>query len=299
MKFAVTGASGLIGSAFAKAATTRGDEVLKLVRRKPNNAREVFWDPETGQIDHSLLEGVDAIVHLAGARVWEKRWNKKFKKEILQSRVKSTKLIAQTIARMNRPPKVLVSASAIGYYGDTANTLVDENAPAGTGFLAEVCLAWEAAAKPAKEYGVRVVHPRTGLVLSRKGGLLKKLYPLFFFGLGGKMGNGKQYWSCLSLNDQVRALFHLVENEKISGGVNLVMPEAITNKEFVQTLGRVMKRPTLLAVPALALKIALGEFSSEVLGSVRVAPGKLIVNDFKFDETNLASALKLAIKKSS
>ncbi|MFY9326353.1 MAG: TIGR01777 family oxidoreductase, partial [Candidatus Nanopelagicales bacterium] len=216
---------------------------------------------------------------------------------ILDSRVNSTKLIVKAIARMHRPPKVLVSASAIGFYGDTAESSVDENAPAGTGFLAEVCLAWEAAAKPAKQYGVRVVHPRTGLVLSRKGGLLKKLYPLFFFGLGGKIGNGKQFWSCISLNDQVRVLFHLIENEKISGGVNLVMPEAVTNKEFVKTLGKIMKRPTIFSVPAIALKIALGEFSSEVLGSIKVAPSKLIVNDFQFDESNLTSALQIATKK--
>lgn len=297
MKIAVTGASGLIGSAFVKAANARGDEVLKLVRRKPKTADEIFWDPTTGQIDHLLLDGVDAIVHLAGAGVGERRWSEKYKKEILDSRVNSTKLIVKAIARMHRPPKVLVSASAIGFYGDTAESSVDENAPAGTGFLAEVCLAWEAAAKPAKQYGVRVVHPRTGLVLSRKSGLLKKLYPLFFFGLGGKMGNGKQFWSCISLNDQVRALLHLIENEKISGGVNLVMPEAVTNKEFVKTLGKIMKRPTIFSVPAIALKIALGEFSSEVLGSIKVAPSKLIVNDFQFDESNLTSALQIATKK--
>lgn len=297
MKIAVTGASGLIGSAFVKAANARGDEVLKLVRRKPKTPDEIFWDPTTGQIDHLLLDGVDAIVHLAGAGVGERRWSEKYKKEILDSRVNSTKLIVKAIARMHHPPKVLVSASAIGFYGDTAESSVDENAPAGTGFLAEVCLAWEAAAKPAKQYGVRVVHPRTGLVLSRKGGLLKKLYPLFFFGLGGKMGNGKQFWSCISLNDQVRALFHLIENEKISGGVNLVMPEAVTNKEFVKTLGKIMKRPTIFSVPAIVLKIALGEFSSEVLGSIKVAPSKLIVNDFQFDESNLTSALQIATKK--
>jgi len=297
VKIAVTGASGLIGSAFVKAANARGDEVLKLVRRKPKTADEIFWDPTTGQIDHLLLDGVDAIVHLAGAGVGERRWSEKYKKEILDSRVNSTKLIVKAIARMHRPPKVLVSASAIGFYGDTAESSVDENAPAGTGFLAEVCLAWEAAAKPAKQFGVRVVHPRTGLVLSRKSGLLKKLYPLFFFGLGGKMGNGKQFWSCISLNDQVRALLHLIENEKISGGVNLVMPEAVTNKEFVKTLGKIMKRPTIFSVPAIALKIALGEFSSEVLGSIKVAPSKLIVNDFQFDESNLTSALQIATKK--
>lgn len=297
MKIAVTGASGLIGSAFVKAANARGDEVLKLVRRKPKTPDEIFWDPTTGQIDHLLLDEVDAIVHLAGAGVGEQRWSEKYKKEILDSRVNSTKLIVKAIARMHRPPKVLVSASAIGFYGDTAESSVDENAPAGTGFLAEVCLAWEAAAKPAKQYGVRVVHPRTGLVLSRNGGLLKKLYPLFFFGLGGKMGNGRQFWSCISLNDQVRALFHLIENEKISGGVNLVMPEAVTNKEFIKTLGKIMRRPTIFSVPATALKIALGEFSSEVLGSIKVAPSKLIVNDFQFDESNLFSALQIATKK--
>lgn len=296
MKIAVSGSSGLIGSAFVKAAEARGDEVIRLVRRKPKTAQEVYWNPKTGEIDHLLLDGLDAIVHLAGAGVGDHRWSEKYKKEIYSSRVDSTRLIVKAISKMHKPPKVLVSASAIGYYGDTGSQLVDENAPAGSGFLAEVCLAWEAAAKPAKEFGVRIVHPRTGLVLSRKGGLLRKLYPIFFFGLGGKMGNGKQYWSCISLNDEVRALFHLIENEKISGGVNLVMPEAPTNSEFVKTLGKTMKRPTLFSVPAIALKIALGEFSSEVLGSVRVAPGKLIVNNFNFENNDLSSALHIAIK---
>lgn len=296
MKIAVSGSSGLIGSAFVKAAEARGDEVIRLVRRKPKTAQEVYWNPKTGEIDHLLLDGLDAIVHLAGAGVGDHRWSEKYKKEIYSSRVDSTRLIVKAISKMHKPPKVLVSASAIGYYGDTGSQLVDENAPAGSGFLAEVCLAWEAAAKPAKEFGVRIVHPRTGLVLSRKGGLLRKLYPIFFFGLGGKMGNGKQYWSCISLNDEVRALFHLIENEKISGGVNLVMPEAPTNSEFVKTLGKTMKRPTLFSVPAIALKIALGEFSSEVLGSVRVAPGKLIVNNFNFENKDLSSALHIALK---
>jgi len=296
MKIAVSGSSGLIGSAFVKAAEARGDEVIRLVRRKPKTAQEVYWNPKTGEIDHLLLDGLDAIVHLAGAGVGDHRWSEKYKKEIYSSRVDSTRLIVKAISKMHKPPKVLVSASAIGYYGDTGSQLVDENAPAGSGFLAEVCLAWEAAAKPAKEFGVRIVHPRTGLVLSRKGGLLRKLYPIFFFGLGGKMGHGKQYWSCISLNDEVRALFHLIENEKISGGVNLVMPEAPTNSEFVKTLGKTMKRPTLFSVPAIALKIALGEFSSEVLGSVRVAPGKLIVNNFNFENNDLSSALHIAIK---
>lgn len=296
MKLAVSGASGLIGSVFVKAAENSGDEVLRLVRRKPKTAQEVYWNPKTGEIDHLLLDDLDAIVHLAGAGVGDRRWSEKYKKEIYSSRVDSTRLIVKAISKMHRPPKVLVSASAIGYYGDTASKQVDENHPAGSGFLAEVCVAWEAAAKPAKDFGVRVVHPRTGLVLSRKGGLLKKLYPIFFFGLGGKMGNGKQYWSCISLHDQVRALFHLIENEKISGGVNLVMPEAVTNKEFVKTLGKTLKRPTFFAVPAIALKIALGEFSSEVLGSVRVAPSKLIVNDFSFEDADLPSALQHAIK---
>jgi uncharacterized protein len=297
MKIAVTGASGLIGKAFVQAAEARGDEVVRLVRRKPTNAQEVFWDPKKQQIDHLLLDGLDAIVHLAGAGVGDKRWSEKYKKEIYNSRVNSTKLIVQAISKMHKPPKVLVSASAIGYYGDTKDKLVDENALAGEGFLAEVCQAWEAAAKGAKQYGVRVVHPRTGLVLSRNGGLMKKLYPLFYFALGGKMGKGNQYWSCISLNDEVRALFHLIENEKLSGGVNLVMPTAVTNLEFVKTLGKILRRPTLLAVPAFALKIALGEFSSEVLGSVRVAPGKLIVTDFVFEQPDLALALHQATQK--
>ena len=234
-------------------------------------------------------------MHLAGAGVGDHRWTKKYKKEILNSRVNSTETLANAIVNLRTPPSVFVSGSAMGYYGDTGDVAVDENAGLGEGFLSDVVFNWEYAAQRVRTNNIRVVHPRTGLVMSKRGGLLKKVLPLFRFGLGGRLGNGKQYWSYISLEDEVRAIFHLIDDVRLTGGVNLTNPSPVTNAEFTKALSSVVNKPAFFNVPGFALKIALGEFSVEVLGSSRVLPSKLNASGFKFNHSDILSTLNSAI----
>ena len=290
LRIAVTGASGLIGTALVAHLRADGHEVLRLVRRPAGAADEVTWDPVAGTVDLGRLAGVHAVVHLAGAGVGEHRWTAAYRKVILDSRVQGTGTIARAVAELDPAPGVLVSASAIGFYGDTGSRAVDETAPRGAGFLAEVVEAWEAAAEPARVAGVRVVHPRSGLVMARSGGAWARLLPLFRLGLGGRLGNGRQYWSYITLQDEVRALTHLLDSE-LAGPVNLTAPEPATNAEITKAMGASLHRPTLLPVPAIALKTVLGEFSSEVLGSARVRPARLLADGFTFLHPDLVSAV--------
>jgi uncharacterized protein (TIGR01777 family) len=296
MKIVITGSSGLIGSALVRECEKRNLEVVKLVRRVPKHENESQWEPSKGKLDSSVLEKATAIVHLAGAGVGDHRWTKKYKKLILDSRVNSTKTLANAIVNLKTPPSVFVSGSAIGFYGDTADLAVDENAGLGEGFLSDVVFNWEYAAQRVRNNKIRVVHPRTGLVMSRRGGLLKKILPLFKLGLGGKLGNGKQYWSYISLEDEIRAIFHLIDDVRLTGGVNLTNPNPVTNAEFTKSLSSVTNRPAFLNVPSIALKIALGEFSVEALGSTRVLPSKLKAAGFKFNQPDILSTLNSAIK---
>ena len=234
--------------------------------------------------------------NLSGAGVGDKRWTKNYKKLILTSRVNATKTLAEAITRLNNPPSVFVSSSAIGFYGDTAENAVDENAELGEGFLSDVVFNWEYAAQKVKQHKIRVVHPRTSLVMSKRGGVLKKVLPIFKLGLGGKLGNGKQFWSYISLEDEIRAIYHLINDSRLTGGVNLSTPNPVTNKEFTKSLASVLNRPAFLSVPSLVLKIALGEFSIEVLGSSRVLPSKLIASGFKFNHPDILSTLNSALK---
>jgi uncharacterized protein (TIGR01777 family) len=299
MRIAVTGASGLIGSALVPHLRAQGHDVLRLVRGDAPAPDEIHWDPEAGLVEPGALEGTDAVVHLAGAGVGEHRWTKAYKATIRDSRVRGTDTIARAMAQVDRRPQVLVSGSAIGYYGDTGDRIVDETAPPGSGFLADVVVAWEAAADPAREAGIRVVHPRTGLVIAEptpvwKGGpwpslSLGLLWPIFTLGLGGRLGSGRQWWSFISLRDEVRALTHLLEH--VEGPVNLAAPNPATNAEVTRALGEILHRPTALPVPAAALKLALGEFSSEILGSIRVTPAKLVGSGFDFVDPTIADAL--------
>ena len=295
MKLVVTGATGLIGSALVREAEKNSIEVVKLVRRAPKAKNESQWDPNKGIIDLEVLENSTAIVHLAGAGVGDHRWTKKYKKEILNSRVNSTETLANAIVNLRTPPSVFVSGSAMGYYGDTADVAVDENAGLGEGFLSDVVFNWEYAAQRVRTNNIRVVHPRTGLVMSKRGGLLKKVLPLFRFGLGGRLGNGKQYWSYISLEDEVRAIFHLIDDVRLTGGVNLTNPNPVTNAEFTKALSSVVNKPAFFNVPGFALKIALGEFSVEALGSSRVLPSKLKASGFKFNHSDILSTLNSAI----
>ena len=298
MKIAVTGASGLIGSALVPHLRGSGHDVMRLVRRPAASVDEISWDPQSGSVDLTRLEGTDAVIHLAGAGVGDHRWTDAYKREILDSRVDGTHTIVRAMTALEKRPAVLVSASAIGWYGDTGDRPVDETAPAGTGFLAGVVRAWEAAAGPAAAAGIRVVHPRTGLVVSNKGGAWARMLPLFKAGLGGKLGSGRQYWSWISLRDEIRALVFLLENEALSGPVNLTAPTPLTNAEVTSIMGTVLHRPTLLPAPAFALKAALGEFSTEVLGSARVIPAVLESTGFTFEDPTLESALRAALAES-
>ena len=264
------------------------------MRRAGFAADEISWDPVGGTVDLAALEGTDAVVHLAGAGVGDHRWTSAYKAEILRSRVLGTQTIARAITQLERPPQVLVSGSAIGWYGDTGDHEVDERDPAGTSFLAEVVQAWEAATGSAADAGIRVVHARSGLVVARNGGAWARLFPIFRLGAGGRLGAGTQYWSWISLRDETAALIFCLQQPSLSGAVNLTGPRAVTNAEATAAMGRVMGRPTLLPVPAVALKLALGEFSSEVLGSIRVLPRALKEAGFAWTDITIESAISAA-----
>ena len=286
-RIAVTGASGLIGSALVGYLKSQGHTVQRLVRRAAVSSEEITWDPIAGTVDMEALAGVDAVIHLAGAGVSDKRWTKKYKGEILNSRLLGTTTIAKAVAIVK--PQVFISASAIGWYGESGNRAVIESDRVGDDFLAAVCHEWESAADLAGD--VRTVKLRTGLVLDPTGGALGKMLPIFRFGLGGKLSNGKQWWSWITLHDQIRAIAFLLEN-KVSGPVNLTSPNPVTNTEFTAGLARAMHRPALFPVPAFALKIVLGGFSAEVLGSKKVMPQVLTEAGFTFDYPHISSALE-------
>ena len=295
MSVAVTGASGLIGTALVPHLRSVGHEVVRLVRRPASAPDEIWWDPAQGVVDLDRLAGTDGVVHLAGAGVGDHRWTDAYKREILDSRTQGTRTIARAMASLDPRPRVLVSASAIGWYGDTGDRAVDETAPAGTGFLADVVRAWEASAEPAVSAGIRVVHPRTGLVVASSGGAWARMFPLFRLGLGGKLGSGRQYWSWISLRDEVCALQFLLEQEHLTGPVNLTGPAPATKAEVTAVMGSVLGRPTILPAPAFALKAVLGEFSTEVLGSARVLPTVLGNAGFRFQDPTVESAIRSAL----
>jgi uncharacterized protein (TIGR01777 family) len=285
-RIAITGASGLIGTSLVGHLKSEGHTVQRLVRRKAAAPDEISWDPQAGTVDLAALEGVNAVIHLAGAGVGDKRWTSKYRAEILNSRLLGTTTIAKAVAEVK--PQTFISASAIGYYGETGNRAVVESDRPGDDFLAAVCREWEGAADLSGD--VRTVKIRTGLVLDPTGGALGRMLPLFRFGLGGKLGNGRQWWSWITLHDHIRAVCHLLES-KIEGPVNLTSPNPVTNHEFTSALARALHRPALLPAPAIALKIALGGFSTEILGSKRVIPQALTEDGFSFDYPHVTSAL--------
>ena len=290
-RIAITGASGLIGTALVGHLRSEGHTVQRFVRRPVVAPDEIQWDPKTGYVDIEALRGVDAVIHLAGVGVGDKRWSKKYKSEILNSRLLGTTAIAHAVNEVK--PQVFISASAIGWYGESGNRSVVESDRVGDDFLAAVCREWEGAADLVTD--VRTVKIRTGLVLDPTGGALGKMLPLFRLGLGGKLGNGKQWWSWITLHDVIRAITFLLEN-KVSGPVNLTSPNPVTNQEFTSALARAMHRPALFPAPAIALKIVLGGFSSEVLGSKKVIPQKLIDAGFRWDYPHVTSALDALIE---
>lgn len=294
MKVAITGASGLIGSAVRRSLEHDGHQVLRLVRRPPTDPAEVEWDPKGGSVDANALTGVDAVVHLAGAGVGDRRWSSSYKREIRDSRLLGTRTLARALAGLDPKPAVLVSGSAIGYYGDTGGEPVDESSPAGEGFLAKVVAGWEASAAPASDAGIRVVHPRTGLVVAGKGGAWGRLWPLFRLGIGGRLGGGGQYWSFVSLRDEVSAIRRLIDDPSMVGPYNVTAPNPATNAEITKAMGELLHRPAFAHVPAFVLKTVLGEMSQEVLGSARVLPTRLLESGFVFEDPAIEDAIRAA-----
>lgn len=291
-RIAVTGSSGLIGTALVGHLKSEGYTVQRLVRRASHAPDEISWDPKNGTVDLEALAGVDAVIHLAGAGVGDKRWTKKYKSEILNSRLLGTTAIANAVAHVK--PKVFISASAMGWYGETGNRAVTEKDRAGDDFLAAVCHEWENAADLAGD--VRTVKLRMGLILDPTGGALGKMLPPFRFGIGGRLGSGKQWWSWITLHDVIRAIIFALENP-ISGPINLTAPNPVTNQEFTSALARALHRPALFPVPSLALKLAFGGFSSEMLGSKKIVPEVLTNAGFTFNYPHIGAALSALVEE--
>lgn len=291
MRIAVTGASGLVGSALCARLDSEGYEVVRLVRRTAG-PREVFWNPSSGILDEGALGGTDAIVHLAGENIAARRWSPAFKEKIRSSRVEGTAGLAGALATWANPPKVLLCASAVGFYGDRGDEELTEESPSGRGFLPELCIAWEGAAQPARDAGIRTVHLRLGTVLSTRGGALAKLLPPFRWGLGGRVGGGHQWMSWISLADAVGAILHLL-SVQVEGPINGVAPEPMTNGAFTEALARALHRPALFPLPAAAVRLAFGEMGKTLLlGSCRAFPSRLLHSGFAFLDPTLEGTLR-------
>jgi hypothetical protein len=292
MRVAITGSTGLIGSALGARLASHGHEVVAVVRREATSG-EIAWDPERGTLDPADLAGVDAVVNLAGASVADHRWTESYKRQILDSRTRATSLIADAIANAENGPRVLLSGSGIDYYGEQRDAAVDESSPVGTGFMAEVCVAWEASTAAAEAAGVRVAHLRTAMVLSPRGGALRKMLPLYKLGLGGRTGRGTQWVSWISIDDEVGAIEHLLHSQA-SGPVNLSSPTPVTNADFARTLGRVLNRPAILPLPPFAPKLVLGRELVEtmLLEGKRVLPGVLERDGYEFTYPTIERALR-------
>jgi uncharacterized protein (TIGR01777 family) len=295
MDVVVTGSSGLIGSALKAALERAGHRMVPMVRSEASGAA-IRWDPDRGEIDSGGLEGVGAVVHLAGEGIGARRWNDEHKAKVKDSRTRGTSLLAQAMAKLNKAPSVLVSGSAVGYYGDRGDEVLTETSRPGSDFLADVCTAWEAAAAPAQEAGIRVAHIRTGIVLSGRGGVLPRMIMPFKFGVGGKLGSGRQWMSWISLEDEVGAILHLLGDDSLAGAFNLTAPNPVTNGDMTKAIGEALHRPTLIPAPAFALKAALGpEMAAELLlVSQRALPTRLLDSGFSFAHPDLAGALQTA-----
>jgi uncharacterized protein len=298
MDVVVTGSGGLIGTALRSALERAGHRMVPMVRSQAAGDA-IGWDPDHGRIDAGGLEGVGAVVHLAGEGIGAKRWNDAQKITIKESRVRGTVLLAETLAKLNRPPKVLLSGSAVGYYGDRGDEVLTESSRAGEGFLAGVCVAWEAAAAPAKDAGIRVSHLRTDIVLSAAGGALAKMLPPFRVGLGGRLGPGRQWMSWISIDDEAGAIVHLLADDAPAGAVNLTGPNPVTNADFTAALGRALRRPAVIPVPQIALKAALGgEMAQELLlNSQRALPTRLLDSGYTFAHPEVGDALRTVLSR--
>lgn len=294
MKILITGSSGLIGSALIPLLTGQGHQVVRLVRRAVAPGKDVaVWDPAAGKLETSALEQADAVVHLAGESINALRWTNERKERMRSSRVRGTRLISESLAQLAVPPRVLVSASAVGFYGSRGDEVLTEESPAGSGFLSEVCQEWEAAAEPARQKGVRVVNLRIGMVLSAKGGALPAMLPAFKAGVAGKLGDGRQFISWIAIDDLTRAISHAIATESLSGPVNAVSPNPVRNVEMTKALGKVLRRPTFLSVPAFAVRLIFGEMGEALLlSSQRVEPRRLQDSGFTFQFPDFETSLR-------
>lgn len=293
MKVLISGAGGLVGKSLVRSLTEAGHEAVRLVRDAASLG--IQWDPRSGELDRWSIEGFDAVVHLAGESIAEGRWTKEKKKRIRDSRIEGTQLLARSLSALDRPPKVLVCASAVGFYGDREDESLDESASPGAGFLADVCREWETAADPAREKGIRVVHLRFGVILSGNGGALAKMLLPFRLGLGGILGDGSQYMSWVALDDAVGTVIHAIDDEGMEGPVNAVSPNPVTNREYTSTLGKVLRRPTIIPVPAFGARLAFGEMADELLlASTRAHPKRLLESGYVFQFAELEDALRRA-----
>ncbi len=297
MRILIAGSSGLIGSALCEHLTDEGHDVVRLVRREQGE-HEIHWDPQAGVLAADDLQGFEAVVHLGGRSIAAGRWTKKIKRELIESRVRTTELLAGRLAELANPPKVLICASAIGIYGDRGVEELHEESGVGTGFLAELGQAWEGASALAETVGIRVVQARFGIVLSRRGGALAKMLPPFRLGLGGRIGDGWQYFSWIALDDVLAAISHVLAEDVLRGPVNFAAPQPVTNAEFTKSLGSVLRRPTIFPLPAFAAKLVLGELAKEgLLASQRVVPKALLSAGFAFEYADLSGALRQALKE--
>ncbi len=289
----ITGASGLVGSKLSSTLIRKNNRVLHMVRGKTVSGDQVHWNPSSEKLDIGSLEGIDAVIHLAGESITGGRWTKEKKRRIRESRTKGTRLLSETLASLPSPPKVFISASAIGYYGDRGEEVLDEDSGPGTGFLADVCREWEIATEPASANGIRVVNLRIGIVMSSSGGALKQMLPVFRMGFGGKIGSGRQYMSWISLEDLTGIIEYAIRNEALQGPVNAVSPNPVSNRTFAKTLGSILSRPSICTLPRLAAQLAFGEMADALLlASTRVRPSRLLDLEHPFIFPTLESALK-------
>lgn len=297
MKIVVTGSSGFIGTATVHALEARGHRVVRLVRSGSAGENRITWDPEHGQLELDALAGIDAAVNLAGEPIGARRWTERQKAKILDSRERTTTLLSQAMIRLSPQPRALLSASAMGYYGERGDELLTESAASGHGFLASVCRRWEAATSVASEAGIRVVHLRTGLPLHPSGGLMKRVLLPFRFGLGGRFGSGRQWMSWISLEDQIRAMLHLLENDEANGAFNIAAPEPVRNDEFTRVLARVLHRPALIPIPKVLIAIPFGrELTNDLLSSIRLSPARLERSGYRFTSPELEPALRAMLR---
>jgi uncharacterized protein (TIGR01777 family) len=295
----ITGSTGLIGTNLSAFLAQKNHRIIHMVRKTPVSENQIFWDPNTAKLDAGSLEGIDAVVHLAGESITGGRWTAEKKLRIRESRIRGTRLLSESMANLSAPPKVLISTSAIGYYGDRGEERLYEDSRAGTGFLADVCREWENATEPASAKGIRVVTLRFGIVISARGGALSQMLPVFRTGFGGKTGSGRQYMSWIALEDLTRIVEFAIQDESLQGPVNAVSPNPVSNRIFAKTLGRVLRRPSIFTLPRFAARIAFGEMADALLlASARVIPNRLTEAKYPFRFSDLEAALRNALRRS-